>query len=333
MSTEQKKIKKNKKSIDIKDLVYDKDADKLTFNLYNVETSFVNAIRRVLLENLPSYALSNIEIKNRTGYIDEFITKRVEMIPLNIEKLENMDQNKIKDIKFNLKVEGKFNVKEYVSSKNLISSDGEQYFSDNHIICTVRGMNVNPEEINQEEISKFLETIELKCDITEGTGVEHAKYQIVTVAAYEIISDENEINNNESEFENTSSLPIHKFLVEGNKSKDLKLCVVDAIEILINKINQFKENLINGNDQIIIKSKEGYNTVYKINNENHTLGNLLTRSPYVINNKDIQFIAYNKPFPYDEIILIKINSEDPDKILLDSCDNCIEIFNTLLSKF
>jgi len=55
------------------------------FELKNVPTSFVNGLRRILLSEIPTVVMSNIQIlENTSSMTHEMIRHRVEMLPVNV---------------------------------------------------------------------------------------------------------------------------------------------------------------------------------------------------------------------------------------------------------
>jgi DNA-directed RNA polymerases I and III subunit RPAC1 len=62
------------------------DPDTLVFEMINVDVSFANALRRILLANIPTVAIEKIYMYNNTSIIhDEVLSHRIGLIPLNID--------------------------------------------------------------------------------------------------------------------------------------------------------------------------------------------------------------------------------------------------------
>ena len=73
----------------------------LSCDFVNFPISFVNALRRILLSNIPTVATQNIEIiTNTTQLPHEMLKHRVEMLPINVLP---SDSATIKDAKIELK--------------------------------------------------------------------------------------------------------------------------------------------------------------------------------------------------------------------------------------
>jgi DNA-directed RNA polymerases I and III subunit RPAC1 len=62
------------------------DKDTLVFEMINVDVSFANAVRRILLANIPTVAIEKIFLFNNTSIIhDEVLSHRIGLIPLDID--------------------------------------------------------------------------------------------------------------------------------------------------------------------------------------------------------------------------------------------------------
>ena len=282
----------------ISKLKYDKPNDTLTFTL-KTHTSIANAIRRTLLMDLPSYCLNITSLTNHTAFIDEFIKKRISLIPLYID---DISEETYKDLKFKLNVKGELNKNIDVTTKELKPSE---LFDTDHLIAKVRGL------------SNKVESLKLECGLVRGTSYENSKWAVINVATYEIIEVDEDGNGT------------FEFLIEGNSTTDLKKQFKKVIKILKEKINNFNNALDETESSKITLSKEGFNTVFNVENESHTLGNLITR--FV---RGVEFIGYNKPHPLNNNILIKINSKtDPKKELRESCTRINKVLDDIVKSF
>ncbi len=60
--------------------------DELVFELIGCDTSFANALRRILLAEVPTVALEYVYMWNNTSLIhDEVLSHRLGLVPLNID--------------------------------------------------------------------------------------------------------------------------------------------------------------------------------------------------------------------------------------------------------
>jgi DNA-directed RNA polymerase I and III subunit RPAC1 len=70
--------------------------NELVFELVNVDTSFANALRRILLAEVPTVALEHIYIYNNSSLIhDEVLSHRMGLVPLMIDarRLDEVDED------------------------------------------------------------------------------------------------------------------------------------------------------------------------------------------------------------------------------------------------
>lgn len=134
----------------------------------------------------------------------------------------------------------------------------------------------------------------------------------------------------------------YNFYIESIGVLKPYIILKDAINIIINKLMVFKSNaskIINENaildEMEIYDSLERMNaTTIVVNNESHTLGNLLQAYISKLNSDTVKFVGYKNPHPLKKNIEIKILTENNDKqtvynILENTCDSLITILNSI----
>eukprot|EP01091_Cochliopodium_minus_P019193 TRINITY_DN799_c0_g1_i1.p1 TRINITY_DN799_c0_g1~~TRINITY_DN799_c0_g1_i1.p1 ORF type:complete len:286 (+),score=76.92 TRINITY_DN799_c0_g1_i1:89-946(+) len=178
--------------------ITDLKEDMIQFTLSNVDVSFANSLRRVIIAEIPVLAIELVTFYDNTSVLnDEFIAHRLGLIPL---KCYNVDDFKYHwececdgvecdkcMISFDLDVtceEKQMNV----TSKHLISKNPSVY--------PFHGFN-NGEEIMICKLG-YGQRINLKATARKGTGKEHAKWQSTCAAVYNF-DPEIEINPYEME--------------------------------------------------------------------------------------------------------------------------------------
>mmetsp|Transcript_28215 Transcript_28215/g.68650 ORF Transcript_28215/g.68650 Transcript_28215/m.68650 type:complete len:410 (+) Transcript_28215:1-1230(+) len=66
--------------------VLEQDGDELVFEMIGCDTSFANALRRILLAEVPTMAIEQVYLFNNTSIIhDEVLAHRMGLIPLNVD--------------------------------------------------------------------------------------------------------------------------------------------------------------------------------------------------------------------------------------------------------
>ena len=370
---------------------------------YGLDKSFMNAIRRVLLTDIPTVAFrvdenkeKDITINTNTGSLhNEILIQRVGLIPLYINP-DNYTKNylfklsvkhdtnkpfrfitaedfeiyplldditkqikecKKEDIKKLEEIITNLNYKDYDYSKPLNTSEKEKIFrpfyfernkSKNYCLLTEL-KNTNSEEYTQE--------IDLYGIPSLSTAEEDSRYQAVSCSTYSFTKDDKLINKlwsdrvknqnyskeeeeklyksfilDESEryyckdYENESYK--YDFHLKSVHYKNEPELFIHAIDILIEKLDFLKENFINllkekdTNIRVEKKNEILYN--FYINNEGHTLGNLL--QSHIVRralNKDsiLSFCGYKKTHPLENIIKFIVSLNPDNKIMKENEQN------------
>lgn len=137
--------------------------DELNLILENVDLSVINALRRVSICEVPTFAVesTNIEV-NTSVLMDEYITQRMEMIPLKCsEKIED------DAIEFTLDVFGRD-----VTTTDLKSNDTRIFPFSNDIVII--------------KLSKD-QHLKLTCRATKGIGRTHAKWNTICSCSFKCL--------------------------------------------------------------------------------------------------------------------------------------------------
>ena len=76
-------------------LIRDLKEDSIVFTLRNADISLANALRRIMISDVPTVAIDLVEIENNTSVLtDEFLSHRLGLIPLK------MNPDHIKQMKY-----------------------------------------------------------------------------------------------------------------------------------------------------------------------------------------------------------------------------------------
>ena len=108
------------------------------------------------------------------------------------------------------------------------------------------------------------------------------------------------------------------------------------MENLINRLNKIdkivkinKENFYSSEMEIIYGENKG---TFKIINETYTIGNLITKYGFIVDNT-IKNIHCIKPHPSSKEITIEIHHKNPQKIIVDAIDYVKKEINTISKSF
>eukprot|EP01114_Cavostelium_apophysatum_P015220 TRINITY_DN4104_c0_g1_i1.p1 TRINITY_DN4104_c0_g1~~TRINITY_DN4104_c0_g1_i1.p1 ORF type:complete len:353 (-),score=94.65 TRINITY_DN4104_c0_g1_i1:485-1543(-) len=176
--------------------------DECQFEIIGIDAAIANAIRRVLIAEVPTMAIENVYIANNTGVImDEILAHRLGLIPIRADpsffefKTKEEDYSDKNCIIFELKVDCKRNPKaaedskepflnEKVRSANLAwvpQGIQEDIFRDNPIRPVFEDILITKMRPGQ--------AIELNAYCEKGIGKTHAKWSPVSTAFYRLLPE------------------------------------------------------------------------------------------------------------------------------------------------
>ncbi len=124
----------------------------LDFILFDVERSFVNDLRKTMMNDVPTHAVHEVIIENNTSSLfDEFIIGRLALVPIEL----NDDEIETVEFHLNMKVD---------KTTNILS---------NHLISN-NNINIVPDlllfQLHKDQ------HLQLSIITKKGTGKEHAKW-------------------------------------------------------------------------------------------------------------------------------------------------------------
>lgn len=356
---------------------YSKDNNVSQFKITNIDLSIVNSIRRTILTNIKNVAfLFNVKEKNpETSGIhivendsplhNEFLAHRLSMVPINLtsEQIANWNPE---DYEFEIKVENNTKSFKDVTSKDIIvtykgkedSKLREQMFPSNKF---------TKEYIIITKLPPTTQTTKLYCKLKAfiGTAEDSACWATTSLCTFYNDIDEDTNKKNMAQFieKNPKLNPkqaevryntldyqraFHKneynepdqfiFNIEPECILSTKEIFQQSLEYLIDKI----DNLIDFKETKITVSNE--KDFYKIilNDETHTIGNLLQSILYNIHvrekkSKQISFIGYFVPHPLEKRVFMKIVSSLEDvsfkQELIESFKNIKDILKNVLNEW
>ena len=268
----------------------------------NINFVVINALRRILLEDIPGYAFNDkkINIKsNSSVYNNDYLRNRIENFPISgIENIFNMDEyNNLKDLVQKKEIIDEVDDNQLLTEDGIVSNDenNKSLKNINQLNMYVNMKNENDEImnvttdncnffINGESKKKLYKNPLLICKLKKGEELEmsaivdknipefHSKYSVVGACVYE------EKNDND-------------FLLKFDNRSDFKNVdiLVIACDILTFRLKKFLKKIENEKFTTDTHGK------IVINNESHTLGNLIGRA--LQDNNNIEFAAYKKAVP------------------------------------
>lgn len=356
---------------------YSKDNNVSQFKISNIDLSIVNSMRRTILTNIKNVAfVFNVKeknpetsgihiIENDSPLHNEFLAQRLSMIPINLtsEQIANWNSE---DYEFEINVENNTKSFKDVTSKDIIvtykgkedSKLREQMFPENKF---------TKEYIIITKLPPTTQTTKLHCKLKAFTGTveDSACWATTSLCTFYNDIDEDINKKNMAKFieQNPKLNPkqaelryntldyqraFHKneynepdqfiFKIEPECILSTKEIFQQALEYLIEKIDK----LIDFEETKITVSNE--KNFYKIilNDETHTIGNLLQSLLYNIHvrekkSKQISFIGYFVPHPLEKRVFMKIVSSLEDvpfkNELIESFKNIKDILKNVLNEW
>lgn len=269
------------------------DIDKTSFlpvALYGVDTSIANAIRRIIMSEIKNLAFSPNDIKlsqNKSQYHNEVLIKRFGYITIN---MDYVNDNHIKPNDIKLILSSKDNIDEplkndtqsimkvylhqhlslFISNKKL---DIKQLCPHNSLLLTLRPR----EEIRAEMIPSY------------GIGLQNAiwhsgicAYKFATDTDIKAEEDDEHVPYIETNEEllkyigHDRKKPVSIILTVESIGKFTSINLLkQSISVINEKVERIEKMILSSKLDIDMDKNTPYLAKYRINNEDHTIGNVL----------------------------------------------------------
>tara|TARA_E500000178_G_C17019481_1_gene754776 strand:- start:799 stop:1878 length:1080 start_codon:yes stop_codon:yes gene_type:complete len=339
-------------------------SDELSMVISDVDVSFVNALRRIILSevetigfNTDEYLNSDLKIiENNTPVHNEFILHRFGLVPVNFPNINEFDSSKYRFVLNKENTENKI--------VNVTSGDFEVYNTDTNEKLETNDFFM-PDNLTKEHILllklKQNEKIHIEGKASKSSGNKNARFSPVSCALYTYVHDSDKFKKAVADAGLKTSQEINSFKIDAGerffktneedepnefefKIETLgtisnKEIMKTSLQILAKKLLTFRDNVStiivdNGNIDTM-KIYESLDTMkaftIDIENETHTLGNLL--QAHLVLNPEVQFVAYMNPHPLIKNIQIKVKVEDMttlNLIIKKTVEKLIETINNFI---
>ena len=351
------------------------DNETINFDMEDVDTSFVNALRRLVLSdyetigfNTDEYLNSDLKIIDNTSSLhNEFILHRFGLVPINIE-----DVNTFYNSKYT------FSLQKENTTTEMISVTTEDF----KVINTETNeeepsINFFPPNKNTGEYILLLklksnpnnkgEKINIEGKASRSSGNKNARYSPVSCIYYRNVQDPDKIESGYKNYLSYNKIEpsdeIRKrflleegerhfytddngepnrfhFYIESVGVMKPHLILKGVLTILKQKLLRFKNNvtkiITEGITMDDVEISESLDTMKAysiiINNETHTLGNLLQFYISKLHDDNIKFVGYKNPHPLKNLIEIKLAPNEHtltelNIIISETCDHLINIID------
>lgn len=367
-----------------------KNDNKISFIVEDIDVSILNSIRRTILSDIPNvafdfepYEFDNKKvdiITNTCSLHNEIILQRLSMIPLKFTENEINDFDPIK-YKFKLSKTNNTNRMLNVTTGDIqIFDENDKKYSDSFIRKIFPKNKISDDFIlltklkpNNYDKDKG-DSIEINMIASKKTAKDYAGFGYVSQCVYHNIVDKDKAkqalkelkeknkNLNSKELEdlekdfNTLDKFRHfktnkydepnsfQFDIESEARVSPEYLFFKSIEIIKGRLQRLLENIID--NKITINKIKNTENLYEfiIENEGHTIGNLIQSILYNIHireneKKDINFIGYKCPHPLENTLIINIrftnniNSNEVNAIFRKGITDIQDILDNINKKW
>lgn len=309
-----------------------------TFEIHNVDLAFINGIRRTILTDISIAGVigetttngeePTMNIIENTGALhNEIIMHRIGLIPvcLTEEEIEGYEDGSIK-LELNIKNEG--SKIENITTKHIKATRNNIHITDKELATIFPSNKISKEHILITRL-RTNEHLSFKTDVVKRCARDNASFNPVSLCNFSYIQDPKEadtkiniIDKERAYYKNKYGDPISfKFDIENiNINIAAKYLINKSIEIIANKLNKLRENLIKGDVIKVVNFQDIENTFeFFIENEDDTVGNIIqsfVHTRYVRENKLFNdvikclYVGYICPHPLKELMIVRITLEN-----------------------
>ena len=291
--------------------------------------SIINSLRKVCMNQIPIYALERGKIKilrNKSVYdctemevrLSQLPIKRIPnnviFLPLKYYKNVNFADNKLER-----HPDDNVNIEYYLNAKNT-GPDKIKYVTTDDL-----RISVNNNIMENKNIYRGKEPITL-IELRVGDEFECSMKGVLAVGEINSI-----FNSSNAYYEQIKENENYILKIESNGQLDEYELLLRGIQIIIEKLNIIKENIINTQYEMIISEKNSINLVIK--NEDHTCAGPLN---YILQGmKEVKFSGVYSPNLMEKNIAITCVIDKEYKIIdvfTKAIDNTIELYNSIEKK-
>jgi hypothetical protein len=314
-----------------------------------LDVSFINALRRIFTAEIPTLAFAPEQVKikvNTTQYNDDVLTDRIGYITINMDFVEKSKFNPDKL---------QFAICDNDINKPLKNTDGKQSILKvtvhNHVKCWYDDAGTN-KPVNITNICPYdsllltvnsQEEVLIRMTPSTGLGKDHSRWQS-SIVMYKFVTELDlkppQATNAIVEFETNTSQLQYKgaetktpeaiiLTIESIGKMDAPNIISRGFDVLNERLNHIEKGLYQDTDYLTIEnSSDVHNlTIFKLKNEDHTMGHLLEFMCFVVLNQLIfeqygketndlllkTLSCYRKSHPMNDYIELFIKIPDPAK--------------------
>jgi DNA-directed RNA polymerase subunit L len=300
----------------------------------NINYIITNTIRRTTMSNIPIYAFNEFKFdKNSSVFHNNYLKLRLCNMPVwgienNVDfidntplevKQESEEYNYNEEDDVEIDVEKKLTASTlklltmYINAKNktneiitVTTADAKFYYNEKQIGTPYKtAIPIVKLQPNQE--IAFSSITEL------GTEEKDAMFSAVCISVYKEVK--------EDEFD---------FVIESRGQITEKRILEVALINIDKKLKNFSKMLLEENKTLDMNNDEANKGMIIINNEDHTLGNLISRGMQL--HKSVEFGGYNLPHPLAKKVHLHyklVKGAKINKVLEDVIEYYLELFSEI----
>ena len=338
----------------ISSVVSDPKTNVMTFIISNINFSFVNALRRTILTDIPlavfrtyPHEKNECNITKNTGRLNnEILKQRLSCIPIyikdldTIENLELIVEKENNTDSFIYVTTGDFQIKNTLNDKFLSKTEVLNIFppdpvTKDHIVFARLRPKITKKGVGEE--------LNLSCKMVVSSAKESGAFNVVSTCAYNFEDDKKIQNTEWKKYEKTldgksksqiahekknwfnhKSQKFHKddsfnFILETIGIYSNSEIIKKACTILNEKLDLIEESL--KNNSLIKKSSNTITNCYDITlqNEDYTIGKIIEyvlHEDYYKNGQELKYTGFIKKHPHhkNSIIRMAFNNEEDSTV-------------------
>lgn len=272
----------------------------------NIRIDILNSYRRVMMSHILTYCFDNFEvITNETSNHDDFVTSRISLIRFNQTLDEPEEEMLAKKFVLHKKTT------EDTDIYDMMSSDIESIDDITKKYCRP-DVQLYKLYNNQE--------LHVKFSLSRGIGRTHAKYSPIS----------NVTITYDGHADNPSTTA--KMYIETNGNITARHVLLKGIDVITSSLENLSNSINNKNEAKVITGKADNNYIWTIQDEDHTLGNLITRQISEKHAEIIEYVGYIVKHPLKQVLNIKLipkNENSGEAIFKKAIDELIKIYTEL----
>ena len=324
----------NSKMATIENLKVSNAGFELECELKQFPVSFVNGLRRVLIGNIPTVVVRDVQIlENTTQLPHEMLKHRMEMLPI---KVSPTDSTTIKDAKIKLQIQPE---KEKDETRTITTDDFVIDSAHPNIIMKDRDLDtpllflrVRKGESVNIEARLALENDQVSQVCTATTGW-HIDPELAKNARREFVEAGNDVRI----FDNSI---VQRYYSRDERGRpnwiDMKIESVGVlsakdilamgISILRKKVETYMKEAL---ENIQRESDEGTYNV-SLQQGGHTIGYLMQEIIYY--DANVNFVSYDIPHPLQNTMVLRFNTTKKPESILKTAHDTIEEYCSVVEK-